>query len=127
MFDERDLEEAGRRLAIVGPPNSEEAIDAIFLSPDPNDRILPFRPIRGHHTNMLGIYAEVSEMREFYEQHIPFAFGHGGEDICLNLRSGSVWYLDSTEYRKGAVEISALFREFLLRYWINAEQGAVDC
>jgi hypothetical protein len=89
--------------------------------------MLPFRPIRGHRATMLEIYAEIPEMKEFYEQHIPFAFGHSGEDICLNLRSGSVWYLDYTEYRKGAVKISSFFREFVLGYWINAEQSVVDC
>ncbi len=35
MFDERDLEEAGRRFAIVVPPISEEAINAIFSTPFP--------------------------------------------------------------------------------------------
>jgi hypothetical protein len=66
-------------------------------------------------------------MKEFYERHIPFAFSHSGEDLCVNLGRGSIWYMDCTEYRKGAIEISPSFREFVLRYWINTKQGEVEC
>ena len=97
------------------------------ISADPNDRMLPFRPIRRHHATMLEMYVAIPGMKEFYEQHIPFAFGHSGEDLCINLRDGSIWYMDYTEYQKGAIEISASFREFVLKFWVNADEGAVDC
>ncbi len=72
-------------------------------------------------------YAQIQEMKEFYEQYVSFAFAHSAEELCVSLRSGTIWYLDISEYRKGAIEMSPSFHEFVLRHWINAEQGAVDC
>ncbi|MGA3034439.1 MAG: SMI1/KNR4 family protein [Terracidiphilus sp.] len=91
------------------------------VSLDPSDRMLPFRPIGRHRASMLETYAEIPEMKEFYEQHISLAFGHSGEDLCVSLKFGSVWYMDYKEYKKGAIEISPSFREFVLKYWIHAE------
>ncbi len=91
------------------------------VSIDPADRMLPFRPILGHRATMLRIYAEVPEMREFYEQNIPLAFGHSGEDLCANLKTGSIWYMDCKEYQLGAVELSPDFHDFVLHYWVHPQ------
>jgi SMI1 / KNR4 family (SUKH-1) len=177
MFEEADLQSAGKHFAIVGPPVSEAGVDTIFsgsfpgkedlvkfylryngggrtpqgcviscgnpahkvsrdhldkikiegfmsVSHDAKDRMLPFRPILGHHAAMSKIHSEIPEMKEFLEQNIPFAFDHTGEDICINLVSGSVWFIDWEEYRKGPIELSPSFRDFVLRYWVNAEYDA---
>ena len=174
MFDEVELEKAGKYFAIVGPQVSEADINTIFptsfpskddlvqfylrynggsrspqgcvifcgnpahktsrealdklnveafssVSLNPNDRMLPFSPILRHHAAMLELYAKTPSMKEFYEQHLPFAFGHSGEDLCINLMNGSIWYMDYTEYQNGAIEISSTFRDFILNYWNNAE------
>jgi len=174
MFDEDELQSAGRHFAMVGPRISEADIDSIFpgafpgkedfaqfylrynggsrtpqgcvihcgnpdhkvsrdhldkmivegfmsVSLDPHDRMLPFKPIIGHLAAMRRIYVDVAEMKEFLQQNIPFAFDHSGEDICVNLSSGSMCYMDYTEYRKGAIEIAPSFRDFVLEYWVNAE------
>jgi hypothetical protein len=176
MFEEKDLLEAGKRFAIVGPRVSEAEIDAIFASSfpgkedlvqfylrfnggsrtphgcicacrnpehkaprerldtmtvegflsipvDPNDRMLPFRPIPPHRARMLEIYSETPGMKKFHEQHVSFAFGHSGEDLCINLTSGAMWYMDYSDYKKGAIEISPTFRQFILQYWIGEEKG----
>ncbi|HUN86036.1 MAG TPA: SMI1/KNR4 family protein [Terracidiphilus sp.] len=174
MFEQDDLEAAGRLFAIVGPPVSETDIHTVFtgqfpgkedlvqfylhynggsrtpqgcviscrnpahkvarhamekmnvegfmsVSLDLEDRMLPFRPILVHYATMRQIYEEVPEMKEFLQQNIPFAFDHTGNDLCIDLNSGCVRFLDWTEYGKGAIEISSSFREFVLKYWVSAE------
>jgi hypothetical protein len=180
MFEEADLQAAGKHFAIVGPPVSEAEVDTIFpgsfpgkedlvkfylrynggsrtphgcviscgnpahrvsrenlekmkvegfmsVSRDAEDRMLPFRPILRHHSTMFRIYAKIPEMREFLEQNIPFAFDHSGKDICINLVSGFVWFMNWEEYRKGPVKVSSSFRDFVLKYWVNAEFSNEAC
>ncbi len=84
------------------------------VSLDPEDRMLPFRPIIGDLATTREIYAQIPPMKEFLQQNIPFAFGHSGEDICVNLSDGSVSYMDYTEYGKGPIKIGRSFRDFVL-------------
>lgn len=93
---------------------------------DPQDRLLPFYPILKHHAHMLEMFSEIAEMKEFYEENVPFAFAHSGEDICINLKSGSVQYMDWANYREGAVEISPSFQDFVLNFWVHAEPAHSD-
>jgi len=91
------------------------------VSTDLNDRMLPFRPIIGHHATMLRMYDAVPEMKAFLKQNVPCAFDHSGNDLCIDLECGCIRFTAWEDYRKGAVEIASDFRFFILKYWINPE------
>jgi hypothetical protein len=87
------------------------------LSLDVEKRMPPFSNMLGHHTAMVRIYAEVPAMKVFLDEHIEIAFDHTGNDLCLNRRSGRVFFMDWSAYKEGPVEVAASFREFVLKFW----------
>jgi len=56
-------------------------------------------------------------MKTFLEQHMEIAFDHSGNDLCLNLQNGRIFFIDWESYAEGAVEITPSFHEFVLKFW----------
>lgn len=96
-----------------------ECFRSIFL---PEKRVLPFSSMLAHHATMARIYADISDMTEFLERHMPIAADHSGRDLCLSRENGSVWFMDWEDYKLGPVEIAPSFREFVAKFW-NAGPG----
>lgn len=105
---------------------SRDALDNMQLegfmsvSSDPNNRMLPFRPILGHQAAMRRIYDAIPETKAFLERNVPFAFDHSGNDLCIDLEGGGIHFMNWQEYRLGAIEIAPDFRSFTLKYWVHA-------
>jgi hypothetical protein len=87
------------------------------ISPDPEERLIPFSNMLNHHTTLARIYAEVPEMNAFLNEHIGFAFDHTGNDLCLSRKSGRIFFMDWRAYKEGPVEVASSFREFVLKFW----------
>jgi hypothetical protein len=60
------------------------------MSPNAEDRLLPFANMLTHHATMSRIYREVPAMRLFLGEHMEIAFDHSGNDLCLNLQNGRI-------------------------------------
>jgi hypothetical protein len=92
-----------------------ECFRSIFLQEE--RRVLPFSSMLGHHARMTSIYDKIPEMAAFLAQHMTIAADHSGRDLCINQRSGSIWFMDWSNYKLGPIEIASSFQEFVARFW----------
>jgi len=90
-----------------------------FLSivSNPEDRMLPFRPMLRSHAFDLHTYAAIPKMMDFFRQHIPIAFEHSGNYCYIDLQNGCVPLLIRDEWKEGPIEIAPSFREFVSKFW----------
>jgi hypothetical protein len=98
-------------------------IEGFFsISSNPEERMLPFAPMRRCHATRLRIFAEYPAMKTFLEKHIPIAFDHSGDECWIDTQDGRIEYIPWDTWKEGPIEIASSFREFVLKFW-NAGSG----
>jgi hypothetical protein len=90
------------------------------VSNDPEERMLPFAPILHHHAAIRNTFARVPEIGTFLERHRPIAFDHSGNDLWIDLETGTIRWMDWNAHRAGPVDVAPSFQEFVSRFWIDA-------
>jgi len=99
-------------------------IEGFFsISSNPEERMLPFAPMRRCHASRLRVFAEYPAMKTFLEKHIPIAFDHSGDECWINTQDGCVEFIPWDTWKEGPIEIAPSFREFVLKFWNTGSGG----
>jgi hypothetical protein len=69
-------------------------IEGFFsISRSAEERVLPFKSMLRSRASRMQTFAEVPQMKDFLEKHLPIAFDHCGDDCWVDLQSGRIDYV----------------------------------
>jgi hypothetical protein len=97
-------------------------IEGFFsISSSAEERMLPFAPMLRHRASRIRTFAEIPEMTEFLQKHMPIAFDHCGDDFWIDTKSGRIDYVLWDSWKEGPIEIASSFSDFVSKFWSKGD------